>query len=338
MKAALMVALQMLAAVAASGLEWRVQKDDGGRIYLAEVNYETVTVDHIKELARYPDLVALNLGYGPEGVKLEEGALAQLPATLEALDLCKTNLSEEDLTALSRLNSLEYLVLQTHRQLLVDEDARQSFTGRFAEILGRFPALKVLIIRGDGELDDAGFLRLASLAGLQTLRLDLAPDTQLTNRALEMAANAKALEVLEVSSPQFTDDGVAALVGSRSLKELEISAPRLTSRSFTHLSLIPDLEKLGFSAGELEPRGFRALHQAAHLRELHLQVDDRKGREAVVTDEMMLSLRAHPRLNRFVIRRSQLTGPGLEAMRTLPSFNEALINNRSFDREGFKER
>lgn len=87
------------------------EKDEAGDIVYALAQNSEITAAEMKEVAAIKTLEGLTLGIAPEGVEMENGAIQSLAncQNLESLRLAKSQLTDEDLNVLSKLEGLKFL-------------------------------------------------------------------------------------------------------------------------------------------------------------------------------------------------------------------------------------
>jgi hypothetical protein len=118
-------------------------------------------------------------------------------------------------------------------------------------------------------IDDA---QLADLRGLTELRRLNLPNSQISDRGLEVIAKeVPQLELLRLGSPRVTDAGLATIAQLKKLRFLHLLDMPITDAGLKHLEQMTWLESFYLDGGAVTDRGLSSLIEA--LPELHFHRD-----------------------------------------------------------------
>lgn len=114
--------------------------------------------------------------------------------------------------------------------------------------------------------------QLADLWGLAELRRLNLPNSQISDRGLEVIAKeVPQLELLRVGSPRITDAGLATIAQLNELRFLHLIDVPITDAGLKHLEQMIWLESFYLDGGAVTDRGLSSLIKA--LPELHFHRD-----------------------------------------------------------------
>ncbi len=162
-------------------------------------------------------------------LKVERDQLKSIPAGGQTgLALAQSGIRSEDLTGLSRCQSLEWLQLSENP---VDDDGLKHLTG--------LPHLTRLMIDVTGITDD-GLKTLVPMKALE--QLDVA-NTRISDAGLESIGQLPALQVLWLSGTAITDAGLQHLESLKHLRYLDVRQTAITDAAIARLQeKLPELE------------------------------------------------------------------------------------------------
>ena len=300
------------------------EKNEAGQIDSANVNNDDVSTKALKEVAEIKSLKYLTLGWGPEGVDLEKGALSVLVncQLLEDLHLAKHHLSDEDLEVLPKLKMLKALWIEGNDIVLVGSETN-GLTDKCMETLGALEQLESLVIRGTGDFSDDFARKISALPQLTTLEIS---SDRFSDRALEAIAANPRLKKLSIRSPRLTDRGVQALARMQTLEELEIDSPLLTKQSLPAIAPLTGLKVLDLPIKEVDRE---ALAVVAGWKTMHRLI----LRRAEIGDDQFEALRGHPALRILFLERSKLTEKSAAVLQSLSALEYAEFGKQSWIRK-----
>ena len=146
----------------------------------------------------------------------------------------------------------------------VDDDAILS-------MISQFPLMKIQVVDlSDSKLTDAGVQALASLTGLQELRLRSC--SNITDAGVQALAALSGLKCLDLSDSKLTEAGVQALAALTSLQRLDLSFCDITDEVVIFLAKkLKGLVELDLSyCSNITDAGVRALAALTSLQHLEL--------------------------------------------------------------------
>lgn len=153
--------------------------------------------------------------------------------SMSQLRIRTTNLSSEDLRALSMLTKLEVIELYNVHNL--KDDDLKYFTG--------IKSLTSLYIE-DCPLTDGAAIYIAQMPQLTGLCLN---KTKITDRTLARISNLQQLEQLWIESTQIDDAGMKYLTKFKKLSSLNMSGTLVSDKGVEYLSALPDLNTVDAS-------------------------------------------------------------------------------------------
>jgi hypothetical protein len=179
--------------------------------------------------------------------------------------------SRQELLRLSRLATLQVLLLDHRDNAIGDDDCR---------VLAGLKGLIHLRIRG-GTIGDAGLAELARLPQLKILNL---PHSQATNDGLSALAAMPRLSQLRLGSPQLSDAGMKELARFPALRQLHLIDAPITDAGLETISRLPRLQSLYLDGSRVTDSGLTELfrtrpHLHVHINQQHHDRDPQKEHE-----------------------------------------------------------
>lgn len=312
----------LLSANAAMGQPFSLEKDEAGEIVQAFVTNDNVTAKQLTEIAGIKTLQHLTLGFAPEGVRLEKGAIAALAncRALKSLQLAKFDLADEDLEFLSKLESLESLRIEGSDLVYDPNNRNHGLTDNSFGSLAALQNLDRLIIRGYGDFSDDFAKKISEFSKLTALELS---SRHFTDEALTAIAANPRLKELSIRSPHFTDNGVQALARMSELEELEIGSPSLTQQSLHSLAPLTGLKVLDLPIKEIDRDALAVVAGMKSMMRLIL-------RRAEIGDQHFEVLKGHPSLESLFFGSSTLTEKSSEVLESLTKLRYADFGRKSW--------
>lgn len=210
----------------------------------------------------------------PESLPEVETPLAEQMAEIErrtsaTIHLESRPLDRGELTALSRLENLQVLLLDHGDNAIGDEDC---------QMLAGLDNLVHLRIRG-GAIGDAGLAHLVKLPQLKILNL---PQCRVTDRGLAILATAPKLAQLRLGSRQISDAAVPALARFPALRQLHLIEAPISDAGLEQIAQLPKLQSLYLDGSGVTDAGLDRLFQARpelhfHINQRHHDRDPRRG-------------------------------------------------------------
>ncbi len=120
----------------------------------------------------------------------------------------------------------------------------------------------------DGGVDLPGALAIATLTGLEHLRIRQTPVDDSFCRLV--AESLPALRILNVPQGRITADGIAWLSRLDALVQLRLGGEQLDDRAAQAIASLPRLQSLHLIGPSLSPRGLKALAAAPNLSSLYI--------------------------------------------------------------------
>ncbi|MCK4232390.1 hypothetical protein KAX21_05515, partial [candidate division WOR-3 bacterium] len=209
----------------------------------------STTREHLAELGRFPNLIAVAMQGEIEDADLEQlktlsnlkvlyvswssvtdAGLAHLTklANLRVLELLDTDISDTGLTQLEVLKHLR--VLNLTGTDISDVGA--------ANLGGFLKNLRVLYLVGT-RVTDAGLARLKTLKKLRELHLSF---TRIADAGCEHLAELDNISELYLPLTKVTDEGVAHLACCKNLRVLWLGGTKITDEGLKHLKGLKNLE------------------------------------------------------------------------------------------------
>lgn len=300
-------------------------RDESGAIVHAYVNNDDVSTRHLREVAGIKTLNSLMLGWGPEGITLEKGALTELAGCphLEYLQIAKHQLRDEDLAVLPKLKTLKVLTIETADPAGEPGREKHGLTDKSIETLGSLENLEELILRSDGDFSDEFARKIAALPKLTRLEVS---SKRFTDLALEAIAANPRLIRLEIGSPQFTDRGVQALARMQALQELQIDSPLITKQSLHAVAPLTGLKVLDLPIKEVDREALAVVAGLKAMERLIL-------RRAAMGDAQFEVLKGHPALESLFLESAALTERSAEILQSLKALRYAEFGKGSWIRK-----
>jgi|GEM_PF-1973378 len=184
-----------------------------------------------------------------------------------------------------------------------------------APVLEAQPAVRSVLTSPEGHVVVVFFHRelvddstLATLAGLEHLKvLDLV-ETRITDAGLKHLAGLQGLEILYLKMTEVGDAGMASLAGLPRLHTLYLSRTQVGDEGLKHLGKLVNLEMLILDGTRITNQGLAAL---ANLSKL--QVLDLSG--TAITDEGLQHLEPLRNLRHLYLLNTQVTEQGVRQLR-----------------------
>jgi len=215
---------------------------DFEKVHSVTLHNHKVSGDELRRVLAFPALRLLVLGVLPEGTDVEDHVLDLIRAQhLEGIELCKSRLTDSDLSFLPNLTRLKYLRIAGSNTLGYGEP--HGLSDRAASWIVQLPELKVLEINGKSTLTDRFVENIASLPKLQNLRLY---SDSLTDDSVSLLARKASLQKLSIASSGFTKNGGKALLAARSLQDVRVGSEEWHFR-------LEQSENKGLPAGDQKP-------------------------------------------------------------------------------------
>ena len=224
-----------------------------------------ISDEGLRHLAKHAGLESLKIsGLGITGAGIDH--IAKL-TNLNELALYwagpykQGNLTDESLTKLAALKSLEHLVLPNNG----------TFTLSAVSQLNNLPSLKWLEV--SGIVQDGSGLDLSKLTSLTYLDLKMAKGDTLRDEDLSTISKLKRLEHLRLypwSSSTISDAGLAHLADLPSLEMLDVGGLNITDDGMRHLGKLKTIYRLRV-AGDINDAGLRHLEANKHLRSISVR-------------------------------------------------------------------
>ena len=163
------------------------------------------------------------------------------------------NVTDEGLKQLSKLKSLELLVLNSVH-----------ITDQGLEILSELPLLNHLIL--DGNFTNNAILYLKDIPSLKTLKIDA---KRFNDQGMQNISGLTQLENLNVHWIEgITDDGISYLRDIPSLKSIDIGHAKLTDRAMLDLKQIETLEYIKLPNYGITDTGIQHISELRNLRHI----------------------------------------------------------------------
>jgi hypothetical protein len=316
------------------GQPFSFQKDEAGEIVHASVNNDDISARQLKEVAGIKSLKFLELGWGPEGVGLEKGALSVLAdcRLLEYLQLAKFHLRDEELEVLLKLKALKVLSIEApdltfRRGSKTEDPTTDGLTDKSIETLGALEALEELVIRGEHDFSDEFARKVSTLPKLTVLEVS---SKRFSDGALEAIAANPRLKRLTIRSPRFTDSGVQALARMQALEELEIHSSRLTKKSLHAIAPLAGLKVLELPIKEVDREALAVVAGLKAMERLIL-------RSAEIGDDQFEALKGHPSLNSLFLESAALTEKSEVVLQSLTALKYGELGKESWIRRVTKK-
>ncbi|MGL4398323.1 MAG: c-type cytochrome domain-containing protein [Luteolibacter sp.] len=122
-----------------------------------------------------------------------------------------------------------------------------------------------------GNLDDAGFKKLASLTP-QFVTVDLSA-TKITDRAVAQLASAKDLRLIRLAETGITDASIDTLLKLPNLESINLYGTKVTDAGVSKLSALPNLKRLYLWQTAVTPEAVKALKEKLPSCEIVTGID-----------------------------------------------------------------
>lgn len=229
--------------------------------------------------------------------------LRPFAATLQKLDLQKTEITNAGLAAVAELTELRSLNLAGTR-----------ITGAGLERLSTLRKLEQLDLR-ETTLVAAD---LGSLVALQALRSIELPEKIATDDVLAILGRLPRLERLELMNAPCTDQGLAHLAKLRQLKLLDLSHTKTTDAGLVSLAALSNLTQLRLTGTHISGAGLAHLEHLSGLEELNLG-------DTNVDDAVLEHLARFELLTSLDLTGTKVRGHGLSHLKECRDLREASL-------------
>jgi len=211
-------------------------------------------------LEKLTNLTSLDVSYCPQIMRCSwQGKIK----SLKSLELCYSDVKNQDISKLTSLPELEELNLDSCR---VGDWAIAHFADNNV-----VPNLTTLDL-ADTEISDIGMTHLPKFQKLTRLSLFYC---DISNHGLRHLASMTNLETLNLDSREISDDGLAYLRNLTALRSLDIFSGRITDVGCVHISKIKSLESLELCGGGIGDHGCGHLATLENLTSLNLSQNER---------------------------------------------------------------
>lgn len=235
------------------------------------------------------------------------------------IDLHKISLSDETLSSLTNLKSLQVLNL-----------ADTSFSDESLSILeGVSPGLISLDLRGC-PISDKATTVITRFANLKALRFNgKNGQTGISDDGVRSLAACKSLKVLALDELTFVGtDGLAALTGLKDLQELYVGGTIVDDDSCRVIASFPNLRKLRLSRDQVSDAGLEILSDCSQLEELDLSED------SLISDAGMASVAKLKALKKLNLWRVQISDAGVLMLAPLVNLDWLNLDNTKLSDAG----
>ncbi len=286
--------------------------------------YKPVTDDQLAPVADFDRLLALEL----HGTKVTNAGLAHLAnlKNLREIRLDRTQITDAVLARLRPLTGLRRLDLQ-QEGLSMKEIQTEEVRKIFEELENLTHNQKVgeVLRRRGTAITDAGLAQLASLTGLQELRIAL---PAITDAGFAHVGRLADLRVLHVYNTDFSDASLAHLAGLTGLRNLSLWGTRISDAGLAHLKPLDRLEVLDLQHSiDVTDQGLSCLENRKTLRELDLS-------GTMVSDAGLAHLTGLSGLQKLDLSENEITDAGLAYLRNLRQLRQLDLDNTKVTGEG----
>lgn len=228
---------------------------------------------------------------------------------IRVLNLAYANLQDSTARYLSRLVSLEELVLESC-----------SITDSSMDSIAALSSLRLLDI-SETTVGDEGVARLADgLLRMESLNLSY---SAVSDAGLRDVGRMKSLTSLNLDTRLVSDSGLAFLTGLRNLRRLDCFGARVTDAGFTHLRHFNKLEFLEVCGGGVTDVGLKELQPLTTLTSLNL------SQNLLITDKGLPFLSGLHALRELNVSRCRVSAHGLRSLGGLSSLSSLAIHSCS---------
>jgi serine/threonine protein kinase/Leucine-rich repeat (LRR) protein len=217
----------------------------------------------------------------------------------------KADLKDADIENLGCLTELEELEMWHNPQLGNDS----------LKPLASVTNLRVLNVRGNVAVNDAGVQALRGNKNLQSLNLN---DCLITNASMPHIAEFTELKHLDLGGTRITDAGMAHLRKLTKLEAVCVSSPNITGPGYDHLKALPELRGLGIR-GKVQPSIWKYIGQLDRIESLGLN-------DSTADDAALAHLKGMTKLKHLELHRTPVTDAGLMDLKELTNLTHLGID------------
>jgi beta-lactamase regulating signal transducer with metallopeptidase domain/Leucine-rich repeat (LRR) protein len=271
--------------------------DDLQELYLSSRELSDADLDYIKGLTGLESLHLSGTYAGP--CPLTGQGLANLRGMtkLRRLMLDFTSITDDQLTHLAALKTLETLQLHRNRNLIGDGLVHLQGLKSLREL--RFYVTPI---------EDDGLKHLEPLTSLEVLSLQ---STHVSDAGLAHLEKLPRLREL-VLPAQLSDDGLTHVGKLASLRKLFVYSPTITDAGLEHLKNLPALQSLTLCSPKVTRRGIEPLRAARPALKLELSL-------RFTSDAEMACLKELPYVTALILLNAQVSDGGLAPLAGLTS-------------------
>lgn len=284
----------------------------------------TLTADDLDYLSSLTRLEGIQIGQeiidSPVNIKGDLSVLGKLKS-LDWVHLCKHDIEDADLKFIALLPNI------THLEFNADSDfggGGSTVSDRCAHHLCGAKTLESIYIQGYGKLTDEFVSAVSNgLPNLEHLNLSC---PSLTDASLGfLATRCEKLKWLDLSSNQFTDQGIQHLSTVKNMEMLWINSSALTSKCIESVAPLKKLRHLELTVPTVTDKTFQILADLKALEIIAL-------RQPSLTDSQFEMLENHPKLESgFLNGESMSVENTVRVISTIPNLKHLNVGAKNPD-------